>query len=104
MSDTICQDILMTGNTTVMMKRAMMRTTIRLDDALLGKAKSEARQRHTTLTCLIEEGLQLVLAAPKAADRRHKVVLPVSRERGGTLSGVDLNDSAGLLDLMEARR
>ena len=36
--------------------------------------------------------------------RRAKVVLPVSRETGGVLPGVDLNNTASLLDLMEDRR
>ena len=39
-------------------------------------------------------------AAPVSQNR---VVLPVGRERGGILPGVDLNNSAALLDLMEGR-
>jgi len=45
-----------------------------------------------------------VLTNEKPTGRRTKVVLPVSRETGGVLPGVDLNDSAGLLDLMEKKR
>ncbi len=82
----------------------MRRTTVRLDDGLLEHAKAEARQKHRTLTSLIEEGLRLVLANEGTPVRRKKVVLPVARERGGVLPGVDLNDNAGLLDLMEDRR
>jgi hypothetical protein len=81
-----------------------MRTTVRLDDGLLEQAKVAARQRHRTVTSLIEEGLRLVLTNERAAARRTKVLLPVSRETGGVLPGVDLNNSAGLLDLMEERR
>jgi hypothetical protein len=79
-----------------------MRTTIRLDDGLLQQAKAEARQRRKTLTSLIEEGLRLVLVSEKpAASGRKKIVLPVSRAWGGLLPGVDLDNSAGLLDFME---
>lgn len=78
-----------------------MRTTVRLDDALLEQAKSEATRRHQTLTALIEQGLRLILAKKQEPSRRRSVRLPVCRAGGGTLPGVDLNDSAALLDVME---
>jgi len=81
-----------------------MRTTVRLDDGLLEQAKAEARQKHKTLTALIEDGLRLVLADEAVTGRRKKVILPVSRECGGVLPGVDLDNNASLLDLMEDRR
>jgi len=82
-----------------------MRTTVRLDDALLDQAKREAANRHETLTALIEQGLRLVLAQSRSAQsRRKRVVLPTCRAGGGVLPGVDLNNNAGLLDLMEGRR
>jgi hypothetical protein len=82
-----------------------MRTTVRLDDALLEQAKREASRRRATLTALIEQGLRLVLAQSRSArERRRRVVLPVSRAAGGVLPGIDLNDSAALLDVMENRR
>jgi hypothetical protein len=82
-----------------------MRTTVRLDDALLEQAKREAYRRRATLTALIEQGLRLVLAQSRSArERRRRVVLPVSRAAGGVLPGIDLNDSAALLDVMEKRR
>jgi hypothetical protein len=80
-----------------------MRTTVRLDEALLGQAKREAQRRGETLTALIEQGLRLVLAQSRPVTRRPRVVLPVCRAGGGTLPGVDLNDSAALLDRMEGR-
>jgi len=40
-----------------------MRTTVRLDDDLLRRAKTIAAQQDTTLTALIERGLRLVLAS-----------------------------------------
>ena len=80
-----------------------MRTTVRLDDALLEQAKREASRRGETLTALIERGLRFVLAQSRPAQRRPKVVLPVCRAGGGVLPGVDLNDSAAVLDIMEGR-
>ena len=81
-----------------------MRTTVRLDDALLRQVKQEAARRNQTVTSMIETGLRLVLAQSKSAPRRGPVTLPVCRAGGGVLPGVDLNNSAALLDVIEARR
>jgi hypothetical protein len=81
---------------------ATLRTTVRLEDSLLEQAKREAARRGDTLTALIEEGLRAVLASSKPA-HKPRVKLPVCRAGGGTLPGVDLNDSAALLDRMEDR-
>ena len=55
-----------------------MRTTVRLDEGLLRKAKAEAASRGETVTALIERGLRLVLASSGRPARRRKIVLPVS--------------------------
>ena len=81
-----------------------MRTTVRLDETLLRQVKREAQKRGETLTSMIEQGLRLVLAASRQRAVRPKVRLPVSRAGGGTLPGVDLDNSAALLDRMEGRR
>jgi hypothetical protein len=81
-----------------------MRTTVRLDDALLDRAKREAARQGETLTSLIERGLRLVLARPHRRRERQHVEIPVCRAGGGTLPGVDLDDSADLLDIVEGRR
>lgn len=60
-----------------------MRTTVRLDDALLEQAKREASRRGETLTALIENGLRLVLSQRRTAPRRPRVVLPVSAPAAG---------------------
>jgi len=80
-----------------------MRTTVRLDDALLERAKREAARRRMTLTALIEQGLRLAIARPAARRPAGRVTLPVCRRGGGTLPTVDLDDSAALLDRMEGR-
>lgn len=79
-----------------------MRTTIRLSDDLLRKAKKKAAEQGRTLTSLVEEGLKNVLAESKAL-RRTRVRLPISKASGGTLPGVDLNRSSDLEDRMENR-
>lgn len=80
-----------------------MRTTIRLDEALLNRLRQEASRRGTTLTALIEQGLRLVLRQPPKTSKRPRVAISVSRAGGGTVPGVDLDNSAALLDRMEAR-
>ena len=77
-----------------------MRTTIRLRDELLERARKRAAEDGRTLTSLIEEGLTLVLARPKSGPRKH-VKVPVSQASGGVLPGVDLNRSSALEEIME---
>lgn len=80
-----------------------MRTTVRLEDALLEQAKGEAARRGKTLTALIEQGLRLALAEPRRKRVRPRVKLPVCGLGGGVLPGVDLDDGSALLDRMEGR-
>jgi hypothetical protein len=77
-----------------------MRTTIRLREALLRRAKKRAVEDHRTLTSLVEEGVALVLARP-AKKRRDRIEVPVSPASGGVLPGVDLNRSTDLEASME---
>ena len=81
-----------------------MRTTVRLDQALLERVRAEAAKRKTTLTSLIEQSLELVLRQPLKPSRRRAVALPECRAGGGNLlPGIDLNDSASLLDRLDGR-
>ena len=76
-----------------------MRTTVRINDDLLQRAKKRAIDEERTLTSLIEDGLALILAKPKTT-RRERVELPVSKASGGVLPGVDLNRSSDLEEVM----
>jgi hypothetical protein len=76
-----------------------MRTTINLDDALLTEAKQVAARTGRSLTAVVEDALRESLRRRHRSVRR-AVELPVFGE-GGTQPGVDLDDSAALLDLME---
>jgi hypothetical protein len=82
----------------------MKRTTVRLDESLLDQAKAVARLQHKTLTRLIEEGLHRVLAGPAAKKPRRKIALPTGHESGGVLPGIDLNNSAGILAILDGLR
>ena len=81
-----------------------MRTTVRLEENLFLEVKREAAKRGETLTSMIEQGLRLVLAGSRSRPGRTRVKLPVSRAGGGTLPGVDVNNSSALLDKMEGHR
>ncbi len=67
------------------------------------RARQEAARRGITLTALIEQGLQLALRRPLKRLKHTAVLLPECRVGGGILPGVDLNDSAGLLEQMDGR-
>jgi hypothetical protein len=77
-----------------------MRTTIRLDDGLLAEAKRYASQSGRTLTGLIEDALREVLARRSRPRPRERIKL-TTYGRGGTQPGVDLDNSARLLDVMD---
>jgi hypothetical protein len=78
-----------------------MRTTVRINDDLLKRAKKHAADEGRTLTSLVEDGLALILSKPKTI-RRERVDLPVSKASGGVLPGVDLNRSGDLEEVMNA--
>ncbi|MGH9368797.1 MAG: CopG family transcriptional regulator [Thermoanaerobaculia bacterium] len=77
-----------------------MRTTIRMDDELFRRAKRAAADSGQTLTALIQDSIRERLARSRPRKGRVRVKLPTYR--GSLLQpGVDLDDSAALLDLME---
>jgi len=78
-----------------------MRTTIRINENLLKRAKKLAADEGRTLTSLVEDGLELILAIPRAK-RRERVELPVSKATGGVIPGIDLNRSSDLEEVMNA--
>ena len=76
-----------------------MRTTIQLPEDLLAEAKKAAAERRTTLKAIIEESLRESLVR-RGRPRREPVKL-VTFGGSGLQPGVDLDDSAALLELME---
>lgn len=76
-----------------------MKTTLDINDRLLADAKALAAQQRTSLTRLIEEGLQLRLRNQETA-RRGKLCLPVFKGRGGLVVGVDPLSNKAMLEAM----
>ena len=73
---------------------------MRLDEHLLAQAKKLAAESGSTLTAVLEDALREKLARRQALPR--KTVVRLKTEKGGGVRrGVDLDDSASLLDLME---
>ena len=71
------------------------RTTVRLPAELLKKAQRKAAAEGRTLTGLMEEGLRYVVS-DKPADKRARIMPPISKEGGGQAPGI-----ARLKDLEE---
>ena len=78
-----------------------MKTTLDLNDQLLADAKALAAQQRTTLTRLIEEGLQLRLRAHANATPQGRVRLPVFKGRGGLAKGVNPLSNKALLEALD---
>lgn len=75
---------------------------MRLDPHLMAEARKFARDTGRTLTRLIEEALREKIAQRAQPQSRVRIRLPTDGS-GGLLPGVDLDDSAALLDRMEGR-
>jgi hypothetical protein len=76
-----------------------MRTTIRIDDQLLREAKQLAARTGRPLTAVIEDALREVLSRQRRSARRTLELTTVAGN--GPRPGVDLDDSASLMDLMD---
>lgn len=77
-----------------------MRTTVDLPDDLLAEAKVRAARERRTLSAVIGDALRASFARRPNEELSGAVELPTYGD-GGLLPGVDLDDSASLLDLME---
>ena len=79
-----------------------MRTTIRLDDEVLAAVKRRAVETNRTMTAVIEDALRQALAPRHEREDEHETTLPVASGGGVLQAGVDLDDSAALVELMES--
>lgn len=78
-----------------------MRTTVTIDDHLLDQVRRHAAEQRKTVSQVIEDSVREALLRRHEAERAPFRVRPV---RGGPLQpGVDLDDNAALLDLMDGR-
>jgi hypothetical protein len=80
-----------------------MRTTVRLDDDLLQAVKQFAAEEKMTLTAVFHQALRQLLARRDDLRERERQPLPVFKGEG-LQPGVDLDDTAALLELMERER
>ena len=78
-----------------------MRTTIRLDDDLLAEVKQLASESNRTMTAVIEDALRQMLTRQPRSPARPPVHLTTMGD-SKLMPGVDLDNSAALLDLMAA--
>ena len=78
-----------------------MRTTVRLPDDLMRQVKRLAAETDRTLTQLIEDALRATIARAHLRDAREEPFVMPTFRGDGLGRGVDLDDTASLLDLME---
>ena len=71
-----------------------------MDDDLLAATKQLAAQTGRTLTAVIEDALRETLMRQRQKKRQKPIRLP-TMTGNGLQTGVDLDDSAALLELME---
>lgn len=79
-----------------------MRTTVRLDDRVLAEAKKYAAETGRTLTSVLEDALRETLARRSARAEGIRPVRLRTVKGDGVRPGVDLDDTAALLALMES--
>jgi hypothetical protein len=72
------------------------RTTVRLPEDLLNRARRKAAAEGRTLTSLIEDGLRLIVSESRKAPKSKRVLPRVSKAGGGLMPGIELNNSPGL--------
>lgn len=76
-----------------------MRTTVAIDDQLLGAAKRRARERGQTLGQVIEDALRRELSTSSAS---HPSPLPVLRGGSGLRAGVDATSNRAVREALDA--
>lgn len=79
-----------------------MKTTLNLNDSLLANAKAMAAQQRTSLTRLIEEGLQLRLRAASGISKTGKRKIPVFIGQGGLVPGLNACSNKSLLEAADS--
>jgi hypothetical protein len=75
------------------------RTTVRLPEDLLNRAKRKAAAEGRTLMSLIEDGLRLVIAEKRNAAKDKRLPPRVSTATDGPMPGIDLTDGSALQEM-----
>jgi hypothetical protein len=79
------------------------RTTVRVPEELVRRAKRKAAAEGRTLTSLIEEGLRVMVMEEAGPSKGARVLPRVSIASGGALPGIDLTHSSSLMDIDDLR-
>lgn len=74
---------------------------MRLNERLLAEAKKYAAETGRTLTAVLEDALRETLSR-RSAPAKRKPIRVKTVKGDGIRPGVDLDDTAALLDLMES--
>lgn len=77
-----------------------MKTTVNLDDQLLRQTKEFAAHAGTTVSAVVEDALREMLARQKGTGQTRALNLSIVSGQG-LQPGVNLDDSAMLLDRMD---
>jgi hypothetical protein len=75
-----------------------MKTTLDINDALLASAKAHAAKQRTSLTRLIEEGLELRLRSSQVSPKARRRGIPTFKGSGGLVAGVNPICNKAMLD------
>jgi hypothetical protein len=75
------------------------RTTVRLPDDLIRRAKRKAAAEGRSLTALIEDGLRRVVNERAPDNKSDRTLPPVSAATGGLMPGIDLNQASDLQEI-----
>jgi hypothetical protein len=77
-----------------------MRTTVRIDDALLAEAKAYAARHNRSLTSVLEDALRELLSRHESRSERPPVRLDVFYG-DGLMPGVEIDSSARMHELLD---
>ena len=80
------------------------RTTVRLPEELLRRAKRKAAAEGRTLTSLITDGLQHVVSESRRVTKHGRVLPRVSKAQGGPMPAVDPSSFSNLQEAEDLDR
>ena len=75
------------------------RTTVRLPEDLLDRARRKAAAEGRTLTSLIEDGLRLVVSESRKTAKSKRLLPRISKAGGGAMPGIELTAISALQEM-----
>lgn len=75
------------------------RTTVRLPEDLLDRAKRKAAAEGRTLASLVADGLRSIVAQNSKAAKAKRVLPRISKAIGGPMPGIELGDLPTLQEM-----